>query len=399
MQKKFLILGAVLLISLGFLSYGLKQGNKKQEVPPQGLAVFFFYSDSCPYCAKMKPFLEDLAQENEKIVLNEIKVSTKQGSQQLLGFYEQYEVPKDAFGSVPIVFIKDKYFIGYSESNNEAIADYLAGVTFEQLEEKNTFANDETEQVEKGYVKIPFLGEIDPSKYSLGVLAIILGFFDGFNVCSLGALVLILGMVLVLKSRKKILFFGGVYIIATALVYGVLILLWYKLFVFLAPFLQIMEVLVGLLGVIGGIYFLQDFFEFRKKGAQCTSKNNRVMKRLSERIQKVLKSEKKSILAIGISVLAFSVIITVVEFPCSAVVPLFFAGSLAEANFGALQYLLYIALFVLFYMADEIIIFLLVAFTMTIKLASQKFVVWITLIEAVVLFLLGFYYLFGFLIF
>ncbi|OIO46235.1 hypothetical protein COX24_01990 [bacterium (Candidatus Gribaldobacteria) CG23_combo_of_CG06-09_8_20_14_all_37_87_8] len=399
MQKKFLILGAVLLISLGFLSYGLKQGNKKQEVPPQGLAVFFFYSDSCPYCAKMKPFLEDLAQENEKIVLNEIKVSTKQGSQQLLGFYEQYEVPKDAFGSVPIVFIKDKYFIGYSESNNEAIADYLAGVTFEQLEEKNTFANDETEQVEKGYVKIPFLGEIDPSKYSLGVLAIILGFFDGFNVCSLGALVLILGMVLVLKSRKKILFFGGVYIIATALVYGVLILLWYKLFVFLAPFLQIMEVLVGLLGVIGGIYFLQDFFEFRKKGAQCTSKNNRVMKRLSERIQKVLKSEKKSILAIGISVLAFSVIITVVEFPCSAVVPLFFAGSLAEANLGALQYLLYIALFVLFYMADEIIIFLLVAFTMTIKLASQKFVVWITLIEAVVLFLLGFYYLFGFLIF
>jgi len=399
MQKKFLILGAVLLISLGFLSYGLKQGNKKQEVPPQGLAVFFFYSDSCPYCAKMKPFLEDLAQENEKIVLNEIKVSTKQGSQQLLDFYEQYEVPKDAFGSVPIVFIKDKYFIGYSESNNEAIADYLAGVTFEQLEEKNTFANDETEQVEKGYVKIPFLGEIDPSKYSLGVLAIILGFFDGFNVCSLGALVLILGMVLVLKSRKKILFFGGVYIIATALVYGVLILLWYKLFVFLAPFLQIMEVLVGLLGVIGGIYFLQDFFEFRKKGAQCTSKNNRVMKRLSERIQKVLKSEKKSILAIGISVLAFSVIITVVEFPCSAVVPLFFAGSLAEANLGALQYLLYIALFVLFYMADEIIIFLLVAFTMTIKLASQKFVVWITLIEAVVLFLLGFYYLFGFLIF
>ncbi|MCG2689842.1 thioredoxin family protein, partial [Candidatus Parcubacteria bacterium] len=315
MQKKFLILGAVLLISLGFLSYGLKQGNKKQEVPPQGLAIFFFYSDSCPYCAKMKPFLEDLAQKNEKIVLNEIKVSTKQGSQQLLGFYEQYKVPKEAFGSVPIVFIKDKYFVGYSESNNEAIADYLAGATLEQLEEANTFANDETEQVEKGFVKIPFLGEIDPSKYSLGALAVILGFFDGFNVCSLGALVLILGMVLVLKSRKKILFFGSIYIMATALVYGVLILLWYKLFVFLAPFLQIMEVLVGVLGLAGGIYFLQDFFEFRKKGAQCTSKNNRVMKWLSERIQKVLKSEKKSILAIGISVLAFSVIITVVEFP------------------------------------------------------------------------------------
>ena len=271
-----------------------------------------------------------------------------------------------------------------------------------KVSEKNTslvVADENEKEAEKSYISIPFLGKIDPSKYSLGVLAVILGFFDGFNVCSLGALVLILGMVLVFKSRKKILFFGGVYIIATALVYGVLILLWYKLFVFLAPFLQIMEVLVGLLGVVGGIYFLQDFLEFRKKGAQCTSQNNRVMKRLSERIQKVLKSEKKSILAIGISVLAFSVVITVVEFPCSAAVPLFFAGSLAGAHLGALQYLLYIAIFVLFYMADEIVIFLLAALTMTIRLGSQKFVVWITLIEAIVLFLLGFYYLFGFLLF
>ncbi len=399
MQKKFLILGVVLFISLGVLSYGLKQGNKQQEMPPQGLEVFFFYSDSCPYCAKMKPFLEGLAKENKEMALNEIKVSTKQGSQQLIAFYHSYNVPQEQFGSVPAVFLGEKYFIGFSEENTKEIKNYLADL---KVSEKNTslvVADENEKEAEKSYISIPFLGKIDPSKYSLGVLAVILGFFDGFNVCSLGALVLILGMVLVFKSRKKILFFGGVYIIATALVYGVLILLWYKLFVFLAPFLQIMEVLVGLLGVVGGIYFLQDFLEFRKKGAQCTSQNNRVMKRLSERIQKVLKSEKKSILAIGISVLAFSVVITVVEFPCSAAVPLFFAGSLAGAHLGALQYLLYIAIFVLFYMADEIVIFLLAALTMTIRLGSQKFVVWITLIEAIVLFLLGFYYLFGFLLF
>ncbi|MCG2689908.1 hypothetical protein L6252_01350 [Candidatus Parcubacteria bacterium] len=399
MKNKFLILGAVLLITLGLLSFSLKQESKKQKAPSQGLEIFFFYSDSCPYCAKMKPFLEGLAKENKEVVLKEIKVSTKQGSEQLIAFYHSYNVPQEKFGSVPAVFLGEKYFIGFSEVNTQEIKDYLSDLTISEKNALPVIKDEDEKEAEKSYISIPFLGKIDPSKYSLGALAVILGFFDGFNVCSLGALVLILGMVLVLKSRKKILFFGGVYIIATALVYGVLILLWYKLFVFLAPFLQIMEVLVGVLGLAGGIYFLEDFFEFRKKGAQCTSKNNRVMKRLSERIQKVLKSEKKSILAIGISVLAFSVIITVVEFPCSAAVPLFFAGSLAQAHLGALQYLLYIALFVLFYMADEIIIFLLATFTMTIKLASQKFVVWITLIEALVLFLLGFYYLFGFLIF
>jgi len=53
----------------------------------------------------------------------------------------------------------------------------------------------------------------------------------------------------------------------------------------------------------------------------------------------------------------------------------------------------------LFYMFDEIIIFLIAFFTMTVKLTSAKFVTWITLIESIVLFLLGFYYLFGFLLF
>ena len=42
---------------------------------------------------------------------------------------------------------------------------------------------------------IPLIGEIDLAKYSLPAQAVVLGFFDGFNVYSLGALVLILGLV------------------------------------------------------------------------------------------------------------------------------------------------------------------------------------------------------------
>ncbi len=106
-----------------------------------------------------------------------------------------------------------------------------------------------------------------------------------------------------------------------------------------------------------------------------------------------------SILALMVSVLLFAAVITVVEFPCSAAVPGFFAGILAKSGLSSVQYLSYIALFVLFYMFDEIIVFLLAVFTMTVKLASKRFISWITLIEAIVLFLLGAYYLFGFLIF
>ena len=345
MRKKFTIGIFVCLALLGILSYALKQGGWAIPVVEGKLDVYFFYSETCAYCAKMKPFLEGIAKKYPEMSLQETSVSSKNGSHKLLSFYQKYNVPKEAFGSVPIVFIKDKYFVGFSEANTIAIEQYVSGLSTEILAQED-FSTSTVAQ--KSAVEVPFLGRIDTTKYSLAVLAMMLGFFDGFNVCSLGALVLILGLVLIFKSKKKILVFGGIYIFSTAVVYGLLISLWYHLFIFLAPHLKIMETLVGLLGILGGVYFIEDFLEFRKKGAQCNIQNTRVMKRLSDRIQKVLQSEKKSILTIALSVLLFSMIITIVEFPCSAAVPLFFAGALAEAHLGFFHYLAYLALFILF---------------------------------------------------
>ena len=91
----------------------------------------------------------------------------------------------------------------------------------------------------------------------------------------------------------------------------------------------------------------------------------------------------------------FAAIVTIIEFPCSAVVPVAFAGILAQAGLSSFQYLLYILLFMLFYMLDEIIVFLIAFFSMKIWLASSKAVTWITLAESIILFVLGFYYLFS----
>ena len=85
--------------------------------------------------------------------------------------------------------------------------------------------------------------------------------------------------------------------------------------------------------------------------------------------------------------------ITIVEFPCSAAVPVFFAGMLAESGLTGFWYLFYIALFVLFYMLDEVLVFLIAVWTMSIRLSSPKITTWITLIEAIVLLALGLYYL------
>ena len=227
----------------------------------------------------------------------------------------------------------------------------------------------------------------------------VLGVLDGFNVCSLGALVLILGLVLALRSRKKVLIFGGLFILTTAIVYGFLIVLWYQIFSFLVPYIRIMEILIGILGIGGGIYFLKEFIKFRKQGPTCEIKGRKqMMSKFSSKFQKSLQESGNILLLSGL-VLLFAGIVTIVEFPCSAALPVIFAGVLAQSGLPAFSYLLYIAFYLLFYMLDEIIVFLIAFFTMKIWLASSRITTWIILVQAIILFGLGAYYLFGFYLF
>jgi hypothetical protein len=47
----------------------------------------------------------------------------------------------------------------------------------------------------------------------------------------------------------------------------------------------------------------------------------------------------------------------VVDFPYSAVLPILFAGILSQAHLSFFLYLIYIGIFLLFYLMDEIIVF------------------------------------------
>ena len=308
----------------------------------------------------------------------------------LKSFYKKNNVPQESWGSVPILFIKDRYFLGYSESQNKEIENCVLGF-IEEGEQESCECEDSSKIIE-----LPIVGKIDVSDYSLPILAVILGFLDGFNVCSLGALVLILAMVLSLKSRKKILIFGGVFILTTSVVYGLLIIIWYKIFSLLTPYLEWMRFIIGSLGIIGGVYFLKEFIKFRKKGAVCEMETGKKTITKFSGIFKKYIEESKNILLILALIFVFAGIITILEFPCSSVVPLFFAGILANSELSSFSYIFYIALFVIFYMLDEVIIFLVAFFTMNLWLASGKFVNLIILIQSIVLFVLGLYYLVGF---
>lgn len=367
------------------------------------IEVDFFYSPACSHCAQQWKFLKELKEKYPEIKIKRLSIYQKDNVELLKEVYKEYNIPSEYYGMVPLTLIDTKYFVGFNKEIGENIENCILELMGEScLAECECEKHREPSEGEftlvslEGKIKLPLIGEINIKKYSLPVLAVILGGLDGFNVCSLGALVLILGLVLAPKSRKKVLVFGGIFILTTAIVYGLLIVLWYQIFSLLVPYLRLMQILIGLLGIGGGTYFLREFIKFKKQGPTCEiGTGKQMISRFSSKFQKQLQESRNILLLLGI-VLLFAAVITIVEFPCSAAVPVVFAGILSQAHLAGFFYLLYISLFLLFYMLDEIIVFLLAFLTMKVWLASGRTLTWITLAEAVILFGLGFYYLFGF---
>lgn len=377
MMKRILFLTILIFLGVFFFSY---------RVSAQEIEINFFYSKACPHCATEQKFLDTIEQKYPQVTINRHSISLAQCRGELIDLCKKHDI-EQYIGLVPLTFIGEEFFLGFD--NPEDMGQKI------ETSIQNQLKGLEKPSQNQEKINLPIIGEIDISKYSLPVLAVILGTLDGFNICSLGALILILGLVLALKSRKKILVFGGIFILTTAVVYGALIFLWHQLFSLFAPYQKIMTILIAVISIGGGIYFLKEFIKFKKQGPACDIAGSNIISKLSSKIQKKL-TGTGGILGIIISILMFAVVITIVEFPCSAAVPVVFAGVLAKAQLPTTLYLFYITIFILLYMFDEILIFLIALFTLKLWLASPKFVTWITLVEAIVLFALGFYYLIGF---
>jgi hypothetical protein len=156
-----------------------------------------------------------------------------------------------------------------------------------------------------------------------------------------------------------------------------------------------MELLIGIITVIGGIYFLKEFIKFRKQGPTCgVGPAQKIEGSFAKQFRSLIQNKART-LTVLFFILLFATIITIVEFPCSAAVPVAFAGMLTKAQLPGWLYAFYIVLYVIFYMLDELLVFFIAFFTMKLWLASPKFVTWITLAESIILFALSAYYIFG----
>jgi len=168
---------------------------------------------------------------------------------------------------------------------------------------------------------------------------------------------------------------------------------WHQIFLVFSPYLFLLSAIIGTIALLGGIYLVRQLFRSWKKGPVCETQENKIVRMARTKLEEVFQ-KKGGLLSLLTAITLFALVITIVEFPCTAVFPLIFTGILAGANLSTMAALPYILIYLFVYMLDELIIFLIAVLTRNIWIASPKFMNALSVIGAILLFFISYYYFF-----
>ncbi len=344
LRKKIFILCLGILFFSSFVnnlnaetSVDISDKNNQRKIE-----IYFFEKDGCSFCAKEKDFLEDLLIQRDDFELIVVDIDQVENRQQFDLITDRYELPK----VTPMTVVGEHLFQGFDspETTGVQIVDFIE----QSLQLQNT---DITLEQDFNF-KIPFLGIINLKDFSLFSLSVILGLVDGFNPCAMWVLMSFLLILWQIKDRKKMFQVVGIFIVAEAIMYFMILNLWYQTWDFV-QLDKIVTPLIGLLALGGGVYFLFRYFENRGK-LICDTDVEKQSK-TETKIQKLISSPLTILTALGIIGIAFSV--NIVEFACSIGIPQAFTKILEINDLGTLARQFYIVLYTFFYMMDDFIVF------------------------------------------
>ena len=356
--------------------------------------VYLFYGDGCPHCAEEEEFFEGYLKENDDINLVKYEVWNSKENRELL-VKVQDEINNHASG-VPFLVIGDKAIIGYrSGSTNKDIENSINKYRSNKKKVDVVESIKKGEHIEKPIeepkkedkeFEIPILGKITAKTVSLPLLSVVLGFVDGFNPCAMWILLFLITLLINNKDKKKMIILGLTFIIFSGLTYVCFMLAWLNLATFLNR-ITVIRFIIAIIALAAGFINLSNFYKSTKKEDGCEVVKPTKRKKIIDSIKKIV-NEKKFIIALcGIIVLAFSV--NIIEMMCSVGLPLMFTQILSMNNLSLLEYGIYMFIYILFFLIDDIVIFMIAVISSRITAISTKLTKYSHLVAGILLLAIG----------
>jgi len=382
MKKVF----AYILISFIFL--GLVNFAVAKEEP---IDLYFFYGETCPHCKHAEEFLRELEKNYSTLEIHSYEVfGNKENAQLLVKLLESCD--KETTVRVPAVFIGREAIIGYLSDETTgmniavAIENCLRKECSNPLEKIDKESCSIKEDAEDLIINYPFIGRINLSKLSLPTLTIAIAALDGFNPCAMWVLLFLLALLINVHSRKKMLWIGGTFILASGVVYYLLLSAWLNLFLAIS-YINLIRIIIGVLALGAGIWQIRSFITFQPGVCKVAPIGSKWNEKLSQKANKIIHSTALPATFISVVVLAFGA--NLIEFFCSAGLPAIYTQVLSMSQLNPLTYYLYLLLYTIVFMLDDMIIFTIAIVTLSKLGFTDKYTKWSTLIGGIIIFILG----------
>jgi len=369
-MKKIIIITLISFIFLGVANFALAQENE--------IKLHFFYGDSCPVCKKVAKFLVQIEEENPQLEIISYEVfGNKENAELLLQLFENCGREKRV--RVPAIFIGEKVIVGY-------LSDEKTDQDIEQAVEEYSNKQCPDPLSEDEIIYYPFIGQINLSKLSLPVLTIALAALDGFNPCAMWMLLFLLALLINIQSRKKIWLIAGTFILVSGIVYYLLLSAWLNIFLAIG-YVTLTRTIIGIAALSLGIWQIKKFITFKPGVCEVAPDGSMIKTKFQVHTEKIVNNPVLIFSILGVIILAFAV--NLIEFFCSAGLPAIYANVLSLSNLSSVSYYLYLFLYTIIFMLDDLIIFSIALITLNKIGFTDKYTKWSTLIGGLLILILG----------
>lgn len=340
----------------------------EEKVEDNKINIYAFVGEGCPHCHKEQEFLKDIEKKYAEKV-NIFIYETWYDKNNLKIFEKVKKELNVSSTGVPFTVIGDKHYVGFSGSIKSLI---------------NNDINDYVQiKKEKNNMHLPILGDVDKKSVSIPIVAIVLGFVDGFNPCAMWVLLFLIGMLFNMQNRKKMWILGMTFLFISGLVYFISLL---GISIVLSFTTVLLKHLIALVVIFLGGFNLYKYFK-TKQNTGCEIIDDKKRNKIFTRIKNIINNKSFFLAIIGMIMLAISV--NLIELACTFGFPMIFAEILALNNIEGFTKIGYLLLYIIIYMLDDIVVFVIAMITLNLTGISTKYSKYSYLIGGVIMIIMG----------
>lgn len=342
----------LLFVSVVLLFAALPQSGVAAQAgadDAQGVELYFFWSLRCPHCLEARPVVERLAGEYPWLTVHSHEIT--QSRENALRYIEMAKALGQEARSVPGFIFCDSMMVGFDGSGE------MLRTALEACHRQNSGA---VEQESAGpAISLPFGGSLDRSSGSLLLVTLAIAALDAFNPCAFFVLLFLLSLLVNSRSRGRMLYIGGLFVVISGLIYFFFMAAWLNLFL-LVGMQGYLTAAAGAVALAMALINIKDFF-LPGRGVSLSIPEEK-KPGLFQRMRGLLQANR--LLPLTVGTVALAVAANSYELLCTSGLPMVYTRILTLEGLSTLDYYLYLALYNLIYVIPLMIIVLLFSFSL-----------------------------------